>query len=235
MERFEINNNNIVCLANLPLVYFSSWANLSNPLTCVPNQTNYSLGLPLCMDNQPRTISKLLHRYCKHYRLCYKDLDTNCNYANTNWHTENIPVKVYDGQNNMLAMSYTINGAYSFTLLQPDTFVVKIDDNVLPFSMDCAQANNQSVALDSSNQTIQNINFPVVCDSAYDIKVNSVNSQGWVFPGQQHTLNSNITDNMSWYNLNCNSINYRNSLYINITGPVTFVAPLPDTTREHQR
>jgi hypothetical protein len=61
-------------------------------------------------------------------------------------------------------MSYTINGAYSFTLLQPDTFVVKIDVNALPFSMDCGQLNTQSVALDSSNQTIQNINFPVVCD-----------------------------------------------------------------------
>jgi uncharacterized repeat protein (TIGR01451 family) len=229
MERFEINNNNIVCLANLPLVYFSSWANISsNPLTCVPNQTNYSLVLPLCMDNDPTNNPNYCTGIANITGYVYKDLDTNCNYANTDWHTENIPVKVYDGQNNMLAMSYTINGAYSFTLLQPDTFVVKIDDNVLPFSMDCAQANNQSVALDSSNQTIQNINFPVVCDSAYDIKVNSVNSQGWVFPGQQHTLNSNITDNMSWYNLNCNSINYTGTVSINITGPVTFVAPLPN-------
>jgi uncharacterized repeat protein (TIGR01451 family) len=155
----------------------------------------------------------------------YEDLDTNCSYSNTDWHSENIPVKVFDSQNNLLAMSYTVNGAYSFTLLQPDTFMVKIDEVALPFSMDCGQANNQSVALDSANQTIQNINFPVVCDSAYDIKVNSVNSQGWVFPGQQHTLNTNITNTMSWYNLNCISLNYSGTVSINITGPVTYIAP----------
>jgi Leucine-rich repeat (LRR) protein len=229
MHNFYISNNNISCLSNLPqpIPLFLFQANISNnPLTCVPNQTNYSLGLPLCMDNDPINNPNYCTGVANITGYVYKDLDTNCSYANTDWNTENIPVKVYDGQNNMLAMSYTIDGAYSFTLLQPDTFVVKIDDAALPFSMDCGQTNNQNVALDSANQTIQNINFPVVCDTAYDdIKVNSVSSQGWVFPGQQHTINTNIIDNISWYNLNCSSINYSGTVSINITGPVTYVAP----------
>jgi uncharacterized repeat protein (TIGR01451 family) len=225
MNTFKINNNNIFCLINLPQITVASNGNISNnPLTCVPNQTNYSLGLPLCMDNDPVNNPNYCIGVANITGYIYKDLDTNCSYANNDWNTQNIPVKVYDGQNNMLAMSYTVNGAYSFTLLQPDTFIVKIDDATLPFSMDCGQANNQNVALDSANQTIQNINFPVVCDTAYDIKVNSVNSQGWVFPGQQHTLNTNITNNISWYNLNCGSSIYSGSLSIEVAGPVTYVA-----------
>jgi uncharacterized repeat protein (TIGR01451 family) len=229
MLYYDISNNNIYCLDNLPVWPSSGGAGTfdisNNPLTCVPNQTNYSLGLPLCMDNDPINNPNYCTGVANITGYIYKDLDTNCNYSINDWPTENIPVKVYDNQNNLLAMSYTINGAYSFTLLQPDTFVVKIDDASLPFSMDCGQLNNQSVALDSANQTIQNINFPVVCDTAYDIKVNSVSSQGWIFPGQQHTINTNIIDNISWYNLNCSSINYAGTVSINITGPVTYVAP----------
>ena len=227
MTEFNINNNNITCLEYLPiLIWGPSYGDISNnPLTCVPNQTNYSLGLPLCIDNDPINNPNNCIGVANITGFIYEDLDTNCSYSNTDWHTENIPVKVYDNQNNMLAMSYTVNGSYSFTLLQPDTFVVKIDDAALPFSMDCGQANNQIVPLDSANQTIQNINFPVVCDTTYDIKVNSVNSQGWVFPGQQHSLNINISDNMSWYNLNCISLNYSGTVSISITGPVTYVTP----------
>ena len=226
MFSLNISGNYITCLSNLPQVNSAIYGNISNnPLTCVPNQTNYSLGLPLCMDNDPVNNPNYCAGVANITGYVYKDLDTNCNYNNIDWPTQNIPVKLYDGQNNMLAMSYTVNGAYSFTLLQPDTFVVKIDDVALPFSMDCSQANNQIAPLDSANQTIQNINFPVVCDTAYDIKVNSVNSQGWVFPGQQHYLNINISDNMSWYNLNCSSINYSGTVSINITGPVTYNAP----------
>lgn len=52
MDVFIINNNNISCLVNLPEVVDSSNAIISNnPLTCVPNQTYYSLGLPLCIEN----------------------------------------------------------------------------------------------------------------------------------------------------------------------------------------
>lgn len=36
---------------------------------------------------------------------------------------------------------------------QPDTFIVKIDNVDLPFSMACGQSNNISVILDSTNQS----------------------------------------------------------------------------------
>jgi Leucine-rich repeat (LRR) protein len=54
MQVFRIVNNNISCLENLPYLSNPNLANISNnPFTCVPNQTTYSLGLPLCLDGDP--------------------------------------------------------------------------------------------------------------------------------------------------------------------------------------
>jgi uncharacterized repeat protein (TIGR01451 family) len=151
-------------------------------------------------------------------------LDSNCIYNNTDWNTQNIPVKLFDNQNNLLAMSYTINGIYSFAALQLDSFVVTIDDVALPINLACGQTNNQTLYLDSASQTIANINFPIVCDSAFDIKVHSVSQLGRVVPGQQHILQTNLANAAFWYNLNCSNIN-SGTVTINIIGPVTYISP----------
>jgi uncharacterized repeat protein (TIGR01451 family) len=46
-----------------------------------------------------------------------------------------------------------------------------------------------------------------------------------VFPGQTHLLKTNIPSNQAWYNLDCDTSNSSGSVTINITGPVTYVAP----------
>ena len=225
MQTFIINNNNISCLSNLP--QFWNIANISNnPLTCVPNQTNYSLGLPLCMDNDPINNPNYCPGVSNIAGEVYSDLDSDCSLDSTDFHTINLPVKLYDSQNNLLGLTYTVNGAYSFTLLQPDTFVVKIDDASQPFSMDCGQMNHLNVVLDSANQSALNNDFPVICDSVFDIAIQSVARQGWVFPGQTHTLQTNITNNFSWYALNCNSTLTSGTLIITVNGPVSYVAPV---------
>jgi len=48
---------------------------------------------------------------------------------------------------------------------------------------------------------------------------------GFVFPGQIHTLKTNITNNETWYNINCGSANYSGTITINLTGPVTYISP----------
>jgi uncharacterized repeat protein (TIGR01451 family) len=225
MFEFNIANNNIACLFNLPQV--TSSGNISNnPLTCVPNQTNYSLGLPFCLEND--TVNN--PNNCPSANITgyvYTDLNNNCNYNNTDLHTENVPVKLYDSQNNFIALSHTVNGVYSFTSLVPDSFQLKINDSILPFAMACGQPNNQGVLLDSANQFISGINFPVVCDMGYDLYVQSVNAQGMVFPGQVHTLNTNITNNETWFNLDCGFSNHTGLVTIKVVGPVTYVSPAP--------
>ena len=55
MMRFDVSNNNINCFNfYLPIISYAPNGNISNnPITCVPNQTNYSLGIPLCINNDP--------------------------------------------------------------------------------------------------------------------------------------------------------------------------------------
>jgi len=225
MSRFIIQDNNISCLVNLPLVTNSIFANISNnPLTCVPNQTNYSLGLPLCIDGDPINNPN----NCPSVNITgavYSDINGNCSYNSVDLNSQNIPIKLYDNQNNFLAQSYTNNGVYSFSTLLPDTFQVKIDTTNLPVAMSCGQNSAQSLILNSSNQTIQNINFPIVCDAEYDAFVQSVSRSGWVFPGQIHTLRTNITDNETWFNLDCDNTTTSGTVIIQVNGPVSFVAP----------
>ena len=226
MFSFLINNNNISCLVNLPIVADSINRNIANnPLTCVPNQTNYSLGLPFCVENDlfnnPNNCANVgITGYV------YTDQNNNCMHQSSDLPTENIPVKLYDGQNNYVGLSYTTNGVYSFGSLLPDSFTVKIEDNVLPVSMACGQSNNQNAILDSANQTISGLNFPIVCNE-FDLNVHSVNSQGIVFPGQVHRLLTNISNNETWYNLACGSSNYSGTVTISVTGPVSYFSIPP--------
>jgi uncharacterized repeat protein (TIGR01451 family) len=226
MQYFSIHNNNISCLVNLPVVSNSSNASISNnPFTCVPNQTNYSGSLPLCYDNDPINNPNNCQSVVNITGNVYTDLNSNCTYNNTDWNTQNIPVKVYDMQNNFKELSYTMNGVYSFAALQPDSFQIKIDDVNLPIAMACGQSNTKIVELDSLSQSITGKDFPVICDTI-DNKVKSITRTGWVFPGQVHKLQTNVSNDVMWYHLNCGSLsNYAGTVSIQLSGPVSYVAP----------
>ncbi|MCC6251867.1 MAG: T9SS type A sorting domain-containing protein [Bacteroidia bacterium] len=226
MAAFHIQYNNVSCLHNLPqVVNTSSGDIMGNPLTCVPNQTDYSLGLPLCMENDSVNNPNNCQSVANIVGYVYTDLNADCNYDPNDLNLDNIPVRLLDSQNNQVAISYTINGMYSFGSLQPDSFIVFIDDNALPFSLSCGQSNQQNVVLDSVYQTIVNINFALVCDSTYDIYVQSVNAHGWVSPGQIHTLQTNVNNSQAWFSSNCGSSLYSGQVNIQINGPVTYVSP----------
>ena len=221
-----INNNQIYCLENLPQLNNNTYVNISNNnLTCVPNQTSYSLGLPFCMFNDPINNPSYCSGIANMVGIVYSDLNNNCNYDTSDLLSDNIPVKLFDNQNNFLQLSYTVDGIFSFSTLLPDTFQLKIEDTTLPFAMACGQLNYQTVILDSANQTIQNNNFPVICDTAFDISTQYLTHLGTAFPGQPHTLFTNIVNNQTWYNLNCNAINYAGTVTIQVSGPVTYISP----------
>jgi uncharacterized repeat protein (TIGR01451 family) len=131
---------------------------------------------------------------------------------------------LFDNQNNLKQLSYTVNGKYSFTTLQPDSFKVKIDVTNLHLQIACGQQNTKNAVLDSINQTIMNIDFPVVCDSV-DIQVHSVVRSGWVFPGQVHSIHTNLSNNAIWNNINCNNNTISGMVSIQVSGPVTYVMP----------
>ena len=217
MDAYLINNNNITCLPNLPQALIGNITN--NPLSCVPNQTSYTTGYQLCIANDP-----LLNPFnCDNVSISgyvYFDQNANCSYDTTDWQTNNIPVKLFDSQNNFITMTYSLNGAYNFNALPIGNYQVKIDTAGLVYSIACGQSGSQNVNLTTVGQGITGINFSIDC-IVTDLPI-QVNTSGWVFPGQFHTLNTNILSNANLYNLYCGSTTYSGLVSITVTGPVTY-------------
>jgi uncharacterized repeat protein (TIGR01451 family) len=223
LEYLNISFNQIVCLTNLPYVQWFSDISF-NQFSCVPNQTSYSLGFPLCFDND------ILNNpnNCQANQITghvFQDQNLNCQYENADYKTEHVAVKLLDTQNNLIATNYTFNGQFGLSSQLPDSFQVFVETVGMPYSMACGQLNVQNIVIDSVNQSLSNINFPIDCSVNDDISLFSMNTSEIVFPGQTHLLNSTITTSLNWYNLNCNLTSLSGSVSIQISGPVTYISP----------
>lgn len=227
MWYLNVHSNNISCVYNLPQNMGLGDIQL-NPLTCVPNQTDYSLGLPLCIDNDPINNPNNCNSIVNISGHVFSDENGNCIFDSLDVVTENIPVQLFDSLNTLVAQNYVVAGTYGFSVAQPGAFKLKIQNTNLPFAIACAQADSLIVNLDSLNTGITDNNFPVICNQPYDLFVQSINRQGWVFPGQVHTVNTNVVNNGTWYNLDCDSLNYSGTVSIQINGPVLYVSPAPN-------
>jgi uncharacterized repeat protein (TIGR01451 family) len=133
-------------------------------------------------------------------------------------------VKLFDAANTLVAQNYLVNGTYGFTVDQPGTYSVKLQSSNLPLAMACLQADSQIVNLISLTDGISNVNFPIQCIQTYDLDILSANTYGWVFPGQIHSINFNITNDQTWYNLNCSNASISGTVTIQISGQVTYVS-----------
>ena len=227
MFMFFVHNNNITCFNNLPVTPIMEYGIYNNPFTCVPNHTFYSISYPLCYVgdsiNNPNN--------CLGVNISgriFQDNNNDCLLNDFDLLSQNIPVKLYDSQNNLQSTIYTSAGHYFFSNLPNDSYSVRIDDFLLPFSMDCGQPNTQILNLSFANLGFSDVNFPITCDSDYDINVHSIINQGIVFPGQIHVMNTNVSNNNLWFNINCGSASSSGIVTIEANGPISFVAPAPD-------
>jgi uncharacterized repeat protein (TIGR01451 family) len=226
MFMFFVHDNNITCFNNLPVTPIMEYGIHNNSFTCVPNHTFYSIDYPLCYIgdsiNNPNN--------CLGVNISGKIFQDNndCLLNDFDLLSQNIPVKLYDSQNNLQSTSYTSDGHYFFSNLTNDSYTVRIDDVLLPFSMDCGQPNTQVLNLTFANQGFSDVNFPITCDSDYDINVHSIINQGIVFPGQIHVMNTNVSNNNLWFNINCGSGSSSGIVKIVANGPISFVEPAPD-------
>jgi uncharacterized repeat protein (TIGR01451 family) len=219
-----MDNNQIACLPNLPWLLFNfSYAN--NPITCFPNNNSpFFSQLPLCLDNDPVNNPNQCPSDANITGHVYKDLNQNCVYEQGETGTENVLVKLFSGSN-LLASTYALSGAYGFHVSQSGNYNVQLDDQNIPFTMDCSAADSIEVNLNLPTAAL-NVDFPVDCDGQFrDLGVQSHVVQGWVFPGQTHRLKLDITDDMSWFNLSCDTSLYFGTVTIQVNGPVTYVAP----------
>lgn len=229
MTYLNCGNNNISCFPTFPntLIYTNYFSISGNPFTCLPNyvpaMNSSTLAYPLCTNGD--TINN--YSGCPSANgiagFTYKDSNTSCIKDTGDLSLANIPIKLYDNINNLLVQTYSLsNGIYNFPVSE-GTYTVKIDSADFPFTVLCDPGFDSTLTLTNIDSLATDVNFAITCKPGFDVGVQSVFTNGWVFPGQPHSLSIIAGDINQWYNLNCaNGIS--GQVQITITGPVTYTS-----------
>lgn len=222
---FWCQNNNLTCLPTLPNTLTNSLMfNISNnPLSCLPNyvpaMNAQTLAMPLCDENNANgcpAAEGIIGGV-------YNDQNNNCMLNTSETQVINVAVKLYDDQNNLLVQSATFsnNGIFNVPLPNGD-YKVKLDTLNKPYRITCSTPGDSlNFSLTPTQPLFSAPNFPVRCKPGFDVGVQSIVPEGWVFPGQTHTLRVLAGDMSQWMNLNC-AQGVAGQVQITITGPVAY-------------
>jgi gliding motility-associated-like protein/uncharacterized repeat protein (TIGR01451 family) len=157
--------------------------------------------------------------YIDNNSSCLRDsLDSDLTY---------IPLVLLDSTGQFLGQTYSaVNGVYHFPEL-PGSYTVEVDTAGMPISPQCTNPGIDSmVTVTSADPLVPHVNFGFNCKPGFDIGVRSVVNTGLVFPGEPHQLRVDAGDMTQWYNMAC-AAGLSGQLQMTITGPVTFINPLP--------
>lgn len=218
----DCSQNQITCLPILPVTINGVFNFSGNLFNCLPNYIPYMspqvLNIPLCSSgntNGCQPAGGILG-------YIYTDLNSDCLFGVGDNPIKNIPLKLYDSNNNLVGQTISsINGIYNFA--KPNaTYKVVIDTSYLPIKVQCAHPGSDTMVL--VNGLDSNVNFTFNCKSGFDLGVEHVNTIGVVFPGQTHTLVVNAGGFSNWYGMNCAS-GIAGLVQVQISGPVIYVSP----------
>jgi len=229
---FELfcDNNNISCFPVFPNSLNAGYFYIDiNPFTCLPNyisaMDSATLVYMLCVQGDLANNPHGCESANGIAGYTYKDNNANCLKDTGDLGLVNIPLKLYDNNNNLFSQIYSFsNGVYDF--VQPvGTYSVAIDTTAMPFTIQCSHPGVDSiVTTTTANQLVLDVNFEIACKPGIDIGVQSVIANGWVFPGLEHTLEIVAGDMIQWYNLSC-SAGVSGQLVVTVAGPVTYLNP----------
>jgi len=227
LQFLDCHNNNIHCFdpfsghtTSWQTVYYTIYG---NPFTCLPNYLSTMdaslLTFPLCApgnSNGCTSADGIIGNI-------YKDHNNNCIINTGDTTLVNIPIRLYNSSNNLLAQTYSnSNGGYSFFAQSANTYEIIIDTLNIPLTSLCSYPGIDSLI--TVGVPNSNVDFLLNCRSGFDLGIQSIIGNGIIFPGQPHTLNINAGDMSHWYNLNC-AAGINGTLSFSINGPVTFISP----------
>ena len=223
---FKAANNQLLCLPTIP----SSVSSLDlqgNLFTCVPNMTAtmanfpYLNSLPICSPGYVCPNSVEIHGHV--------DFDDNGNCISDVADTEigNVVFKLYDNVGNLLTTtSSSYLGDYFFNTGYFPSHTVEMDTVNKPYSVTCSGSDSTFSLNPTVDTIINDVDFLVNCKPGFDIGVQSVTTDGWVFPGQIHTVTMGIGDISNWYasGLNC-AAGINGTVTAIVSGKVTNISP----------
>ncbi len=215
MERLVCSYNQIQCFEWLP--YVSDFVEITNNVfTCVPNVTSYSQGYPLCEFNEPQNNPNNCTSFTGIRGNIFKD-QTDCIANGNELDNLSIPIRLYDNNNDFVALSYSNSAGEYFFPCDSGTYHVKLDSNILAITSYCYA----DTLLDVSWNLIDNVNFFIECGNSTDLGINGIIPTGLVFPGQTHQLSVFAGYSSLNHALNCFQ-NVSGSVTITIDGPVSY-------------
>ncbi|MDW8417878.1 MAG: T9SS type A sorting domain-containing protein [Chitinophagales bacterium] len=217
-------DNLITCFPRLPHISNGSISLLPNPIACLPNYVQAMdanhLAYPICTTGNPNGCPEgtgILG-------TALYDANGNCQYdGNADSKVANVEVSIYDSNNNFWGITNTfVNGVYMFHQgLVSGNYTLKVDTANKPYIIACNAPIQQSVTFQAGALT-DSVDFLLACKPGFDVGVQSVNTAGWVFPGQTHTLSINAGDISNiFYQLAC-AQNVSGQILVQVSGPVTY-------------
>ena len=220
-----IENNNISCFPPFP-VQLSDISINGNSFTCLPNYNQYMdaslLAYPLCVSGD------VIHNPngCANSKgitgNTYKDNNANCTYDVTDTGINHFSLKTFDNTGTLLAQSYSYYDGRYFFQDSIGTFTIALDTAGMPFTVLCPHPGvDSTLILSTANPLAKNINFAIACKPGFDIGVQSIVSDGIIFPGESNNWSFNVGDLSSLYGLHCAS-GISGQVVISVSGPVTF-------------
>jgi len=226
LSYLNCSNNSITCLPSIPEFYWQELNLSGNPFTCLPNYVSYMdanlLNYPLCQTgdaiNNPYNCSS----FNGIAGNIYKDNNANCLKESGELNIKNVHISLYDSVTNLIDQTYSLtNGAFLFSVL-PGTYSVRIDTAGMPYYLQCSNPGvDTTIILTTANATVYDLNYALGCKPEFDIGVQSVVSDGLVFPGQTHELLISAGDLSHWNQLDCaNGVS--GQVQITVTGPVIY-------------
>jgi hypothetical protein len=165
----------------------------------------------------------------------YHDLNTNCQFNASDLGLYNIPLTLYDANDNFIKKIYSqANGFYAFSVPDGD-YKIAIDTSETNLRKYCAgQDYAYTFSLNDLNSHILR-DFELKCDTllfdhidSFDVQLYSIGHNSFLFPGLTSTFVVRSKDVVYNEQLTCNSgieqyLDSMLSYEIKITGPVSYV------------
>ena len=228
IQMLTFSNNKITCIPILPdsSIYMFEYEN--NPFTCVSNyisamDTTFKKKYPICKedDKTNNPYDCYTPRGIRGY--IFKDENNDCKQTNGDAFIKSVALQLYDTTGQLITKTYSDkDGEYEF-LTYSRKYTVKVDTANVPFTVKCPYPGIDSTV---KVNKWEYVDFSISCKPGFDLSIQSVLPQGWVFPGRTHTLSVMAGNTDNWYALKCIQ-GVSGQVKITVLGPVKFVNPAP--------
>lgn len=153
----------------------------------------------------------------------FRDRNADCLYNGNDASIPNVPVKLYDRNNNLTGRFYSRrNGIYEFKV-DTGLYRVEIDTSGMPFDIDSSCSRIDTAVYLTQQVPMKKVDFAMECVPGFDLSVRSVSTSGRIFPGISHEVIVNAGVKNNWYDNLCNNSPGGGQVQVKYTGRVRYV------------